>query len=351
MDDRRDLPADVDFSASAKIGAHDRANEMERKTSLDLLPRLHAHCPQISLAETGLAIQFVKAGIVEPEAREPPRQDVETFPCRLNIAQPIADIVGRQRAAMFVRLFLRRWNLEQIGQGSERVRLAGERRRKRLHVNKVAPVGSCLLVCLVGTSSSGSSSGSSSAVVSVAGRSPVNRISADRCERCLTATGGQSSESVRLKAASFMLRLALAWPDCQARQIEGEVETDDLSADGVGRSIKDLVDKLGAGSQTYALAVRVRAFVIDDLSKDRELLLAQDVGLIESAAFPNLAFVAQLIAAEPQPLIGGGAGFAIEHQNPVAGRRPGRKVAPIDGARQCAFLEASSLSSASLAPF
>ena len=149
MHDWRDLPADVDFSASAKIGAHDRANEMERKTSLDLLPWLHAHCSQVSLAKTGLAIQVVEPGIVEPEAREPPRQDVETFPCRLNIAQPITDIVGRQRTAMLVRLFLRRWNLEQIGQGGERVRLAGERRRERLDVNKVTPVGARLLLCLV----------------------------------------------------------------------------------------------------------------------------------------------------------------------------------------------------------
>ena len=51
---------------------------------------------------------------------------------------------------MLVRLLLRRWNLEQIGQGRERVRLAGKRRRKRLHVNKVAPVGTRrFFVCLV----------------------------------------------------------------------------------------------------------------------------------------------------------------------------------------------------------
>src|SRR3984957_15496807 len=99
---RRDLSADVDFSASAKIGAHDRANEMKRKTSLDLLPRLDPHCSQIRLAETGLAVQFVEAGIVKPEAREPPRQMIEASPCRLHIAQPIANILRLKRPAMFV---------------------------------------------------------------------------------------------------------------------------------------------------------------------------------------------------------------------------------------------------------
>ena len=69
VDDRRDLSADMDFSASAKIGAHDRADEMERKTPLDLSPRLDPHCPQIRLAEAGLAIKFIKAGIVETKAR------------------------------------------------------------------------------------------------------------------------------------------------------------------------------------------------------------------------------------------------------------------------------------------
>jgi hypothetical protein len=102
MDDRRDLSADVDFSASTKIGAHDRAHEMERKTSLDLLPRLDSHCSQIRLAKTGLAVQFIEAGLVKPEAREPPCQMIEAFPCRLHIPQPIANIFRRQRAAMFV---------------------------------------------------------------------------------------------------------------------------------------------------------------------------------------------------------------------------------------------------------
>jgi hypothetical protein len=50
---------------------------------------------------------------------------------------------------MFVRLFLRRWNLEQLGQGSKRVRPAGRRCGKRLHVNEVASVGTRLLLCLV----------------------------------------------------------------------------------------------------------------------------------------------------------------------------------------------------------
>ena len=86
VDDRRDLSANVDFSASTEICAHDRADEMERKTSLDLLPRLDSHCPQIGLAKTGLAVKLIEAGIVEPEAREPACQDVETFPRRLNIA-------------------------------------------------------------------------------------------------------------------------------------------------------------------------------------------------------------------------------------------------------------------------
>src|SRR5580692_5071154 len=102
MDDLRDLAPDVNFSASAKIGAHDRANEMERKTSLDLLPRLDPHVSQICLAETGLAVQFVEAGLVKPEARESPRQMIEAFPCRLHIPQPIANIIRRQRSAMFI---------------------------------------------------------------------------------------------------------------------------------------------------------------------------------------------------------------------------------------------------------
>src|SRR3984885_3484967 len=102
MDDWRDLSADVDFSASPKIGAHDRANEMERKTSLDLLPRLDPHCSQIRLAETGLAVKFIEAGLVKPEGRKPPRQMIEAFPCRLHIPQPIANILRRQRPAMFV---------------------------------------------------------------------------------------------------------------------------------------------------------------------------------------------------------------------------------------------------------
>jgi hypothetical protein len=65
VDDWRNLSADMDFSASAEIGAHDRANEMERKTPLDLLPGLDPHCPQISLAETGLAVEFIEAGLAE----------------------------------------------------------------------------------------------------------------------------------------------------------------------------------------------------------------------------------------------------------------------------------------------
>src|ERR1700728_1418258 len=101
MDDRRDLSADVDFSASAKIGAHDRANEMERKTSLDFLPRLDSHCSQIRFAETGLAVQFIEAGVVKSEAREPPCQMIEAFPGRLHVAQTITNIVRRQRPAMF----------------------------------------------------------------------------------------------------------------------------------------------------------------------------------------------------------------------------------------------------------
>lgn len=60
----------MDLSAAAKIGAHDRANEVKRKTPLDLLPLLNPHCPEISLAETGLAIEVVKAGISETEAVE-----------------------------------------------------------------------------------------------------------------------------------------------------------------------------------------------------------------------------------------------------------------------------------------
>ena len=111
MDDRSDLSADMDFGATAKIGAHGRANKMERKTPLDLPPRLHPHCLQIRLAETGLAIKLIEAGIVESEAGKPARQGVETFPCRLNIAQSIAHIVRRQWAAMLVRLFLWRRNL------------------------------------------------------------------------------------------------------------------------------------------------------------------------------------------------------------------------------------------------
>jgi hypothetical protein len=86
MDDRRDLSADADFSASAKIGAHDRANEMERKTSLDLLPRLDPHCSQIRLAETGLTVKFIEAGLVEAKAGKSPRKGVEAFPGRLDIA-------------------------------------------------------------------------------------------------------------------------------------------------------------------------------------------------------------------------------------------------------------------------
>ena len=105
---------------------------------------------QIGLAETGLAIQVVEAGIAEPEAREPARQDVEAFPCRLHVAQPVADIVRSQRAAMFVRLLLWRWNLQQLGQRRERVRLAGQRRRERLHVDEIAPVRSPLLIGFVG---------------------------------------------------------------------------------------------------------------------------------------------------------------------------------------------------------
>ena len=64
--------------------------------------------------------------------------------------------------------------------------------------------------------------------------------------------------------------------------------------------------------------------------KDRDLILTQNVRLIESAAFPNLPFVTQLVATEPQTLIRAGPGFAVEHQNPIAGRRPGRKLTPIE---------------------
>jgi hypothetical protein len=51
-----------------------------------------------------------------------------------------------------------------------------------------------------------------------------------------------------------------------------------LSANRLARLIKNLVDKISAGSQAHARAVRVRIFVIDDLAKDRELILAQNIG-------------------------------------------------------------------------
>ncbi len=139
----------MDFGAPAKVGAHDSANELGWKIPLDLAPRLDTHCPQIRLAETGLAVEVIKAGIAEPEGGEPSRQGVETFPRRLHVAQPIADIVGRQYIAMFVRLLLLRRHLQQRRERGERVRLAGERRRERLHIDEVAPVRSYLLVGFV----------------------------------------------------------------------------------------------------------------------------------------------------------------------------------------------------------
>jgi hypothetical protein len=53
VNDRRDLSPDVDFSAAANIGAHDRADEMEEKPSLDLLRRLEP----------------IEAGLMEPKAQ------------------------------------------------------------------------------------------------------------------------------------------------------------------------------------------------------------------------------------------------------------------------------------------
>jgi hypothetical protein len=70
VNDRRDLSPDVDFSAAAKIGAHDRADEMEEKPSLDLLRRLEP----------------IEAGLMEPKAGKPACPMIEAFPRRLHMA-------------------------------------------------------------------------------------------------------------------------------------------------------------------------------------------------------------------------------------------------------------------------
>jgi hypothetical protein len=56
-----------------------------------------------------------------------------------------------------------------------------------------------------------------------------------------------------------------------------------------------IIDKLGAGSHVIHHAARIRSLVFDDLAKNTELIFAKNVELIESAAFPNLLFVTQLI--------------------------------------------------------
>ena len=96
-----------------------------------------------------------------------------------------------------------------------------------------------------------------------------------------------------------------------------------MSANGVTRSIKDLVDEVRARSQAYALAIGVRFFVFDHLLKDREVIFAKNIGLIECATLPDLALVPQLIAAKPQPLVRRRPGLTVENQNPIAGRALG----------------------------
>jgi hypothetical protein len=56
----------------------------------------------------------------------------------------------------------------------------------------------------------------------------------------------------------------------------------------VPRLIKHLIGKLGSRSQAYALAVRVRSFVIDGLSEDRALILTQNVRGRDAGCFATL---------------------------------------------------------------
>jgi hypothetical protein len=73
-------------------------------------------------------------------------------------------------------------------------------------------------------------------------------------------------------------------------------------------------------------------FAVNDLLKGRELILTENVRFIESAAFPNLPFVTQLVAAEPQTLIGCRAGSQsnTKTQSPgvVLGARSRQLMAP-----------------------
>ena len=93
------------------------------------------------------------------------------------------------------------------------------------------------------------------------------------------------------------------------------MNSDDLRADGVAGAVKDLIDELGPGEQANALAVGLGFLVSHDLSKDCEFVRRKNLGLgfQKRAAFPDLAFVAQLIRPELKPLVRRRAGFAIEN--------------------------------------
>src|SRR3977135_3213604 len=101
-------------------------------------------------------------------------------------------------------------------------------------------------------------------------------------------------------------------------KIEGQVKADDLGANGVAGIVKHLVYKFGSRQHTNALTVRTGSFLCHRLAQKRLFGGRQNLGLIKGPTFPDLALVVKLVSAEPQALVWRRAGFAVEHENPIA---------------------------------
>src|SRR5580704_14567963 len=119
---------------------------------------------------------------------------------------------------------------------------------------------------------------------------------------------------LKRESASHRFTASRAVSDRQSRNVEGQIETDDRSAQVIGPSEQHVVDEFRNGSQHVSTLAA-------EPSKQRKIVYADDGGVIEEARLIKFVGFAELICANAQTLRRVHGGLGIEDERPFGWRR------------------------------
>ncbi len=102
-------------------------------------------------------------------------------------------------------------------------------------------------------------------------------------------------------------------PYCEPRNIERQIEADNLCSQFV-RSFKEhFLDEFVAGNEAYLFSILARAFGRFGRLKHGNFVRRQCIRFIKQPAFRQSPLMAQLVGAEFQPLVRCRGGFAVKN--------------------------------------